>query len=188
MRCSEWREVRLGDICEITSSKRIFAKEYREQGIPFYRGKEIIQKSNGDKISNELFIEVSRYKEIKEKFGIPIFGDILMTAVGTLGVPYIVQNEEFYFKDGNLVWIKNFNQIYSEYLYYWFKSDFGQNKINQYNIGSTQKAITIDALNKFEIMLPPLEIQKQIASILSSIDDKIELNNKINDNLQAEPA
>ena len=51
-------------------------------------------------------------------------------------------------------------------------------------IVSTQKALTIDTLSKFSINLPTLPTQQKIAAILSSLDDKIELNNKINTNLE----
>lgn len=51
-----WKTMTLSDVCYISSSKRIFAKEYQSSGIPFYRGKEIIEKHNGISISNKLFI------------------------------------------------------------------------------------------------------------------------------------
>ena len=47
---SEWKKVKLGEICEITSSKRIFYNEYVESGVPFYRSKEIIERAKGEKI------------------------------------------------------------------------------------------------------------------------------------------
>lgn len=180
----DWKEVSLGDICEISSSKRIFAKEYTESGVPFFRGKEIIEKSKGDNISTKLFISKERYNEIEEKFGSPKKYDILITAVGTLGVTYLVKDETFYFKDGNLIWMKNFKNTNSYFIDYWFKSNIGQNNILKYTIGSTQKAITIDSLKNFKISLPPLQTQQKIAKILSCLDEKIELNNKINANLE----
>lgn len=180
----EWKEVRLGDVCSISSSKRIFAKEYKTYGVPFYRGKEIIEKQKGCTISNELYITKERYDEIKAKFGVPTINDLLLTSVGTLGIPYIVRNEEFYFKDGNLTWFKDFNNLDVKYLYYWFLSPFGKAEIDTKSIGSTQKALTIDALSKFCITLPPLPIQRRIAAILSSLDRKIELNNRINAELE----
>lgn len=180
-----WKCAKLGDIVEISSSKRIFAKEYTQKGIPFYRGKEVIEKSQDNKISNELFISVDRYTEIKEKFGVPKQGDILLTSVGTLGVPYLVQEEEFYFKDGNLTWFKNFSsQCDNKFIYLWLQSSFCRNQIYAKAIGSTQKALTIETLKNFELLLPPLEEQKAIADILSSLDDKIELNNQMNETLE----
>lgn len=184
----EWKEYKLGDVCSISSSKRIFASEYKNAGIPFYRGKEIIEKQKGNNISNELFISHNRYIEIKEKFGVPQEGDLLLTSVGTLGIPYVVKNEEFYFKDGNLTWFKNFKGLNSLYLYYWFLSPDGRHEIDSKAIGSTQKALTIDALSKFCINLPNLNAQKQIINILSSLDAKIENNNKINANLETQAA
>lgn len=181
----EWKEVTLGDLCEISSSKRIFAKEYQSDGVPFYRGKEIIAKQKGNAISNELFISRNRYEEIKAKYGVPQQRELLLTSVGTLGVPYVIKEEEFYFKDGNLTWFRHFNGLDVEYLYYWFLSPYGKNEINTKAIGSTQKALTIDSLSKFDIKIPAnLDDQRRIASILSSLDRKIELNNKINADLE----
>ena len=181
----EWKEVTLGDLCEISSSKRIFAKEYQPDGVPFYRGKEIIAKQKGNPISNELFISRNRYEEIKARYGVPQQRELLLTSVGTLGVPYVIKEEDFYFKDGNLTWFRHFNGLDVEYLYYWFLSPYGKNEINTKAIGSTQKALTIDSLSKFDIKIPAnLDDQRRIASILSSLDRKIELNNKINADLE----
>lgn len=179
-----WKVLKLGDVCDISSSKRIYAKEYKPTGIPFYRGKEIIEKFNGRNISTELFIKKERFNELKDKFGAPVKGDILLTSVGTLGVPYLVQNEKFYFKDGNLTWFKNFKGSYSEFIFLWLQSLYAKNQIDRKAIGSTQKALTIDVLKKFEINLPPIQEQKAIADTLTCLDNKIELNNQINRNLE----
>ena len=181
---TNWKTYKIGDLCKISSSKRIFAKEYKDSGIPFYRGKEIIEKQKGNKISTELYISQERYDEIKAKHGVPQMGDMLLTSVGTLGIPYIVQDEVFYFKDGNLTWFYNFEGIDSRYLYYWFLSPIGKMNIDSKAIGSTQKALTIETLSKFEVSLPPLEEQRRIVGILSAIDDKIENNRRINTNLE----
>ena len=180
----EWKEYRLGELCSISSSKRIFAEEYKSFGIPFYRGKEIIEKQKGTNISTELYISESRYEEIKNKFGVPQKGDMLLTSVGTLGIPYIIKDETFYFKDGNLTWFYNFNGINSKFLYYWFLSPTGKNTIEVNAIGSTQKALTIDTLSKIRINIPNFKIQNKIVAILSSLDEKIELNRRINGNLE----
>lgn len=179
----EWKTYTLGNLCTITSSKRIFAEEYQSTGVPFYRGKEVIELQKGASISSELFISEERYNEIKNKHGVPRKGEMLLTSVGTLGIPYVIGNERFYFKDGNLTWFRNFNEIIPQYLYYWFLSPAGRAQIDSKAIGSTQKALTIDCLSKFEIVIPPLKEQKRIVSILESIDNKIRTNQAINDNL-----
>ena len=90
----EWKKYKIGDLCSISSSKRIFAKEYQSSGVPFFRGKEIIEKQKGGSISTELYISRSRYEEIKIKYGVPKEGDMLLTSVGTLGVPFMEEKKE----------------------------------------------------------------------------------------------
>ena len=183
---SEWRECCLGELCEITSSKRIFYNEYVSAGVPFYRSKEIIEKANRNNISTELFITNEKYDEIKIKFGVPKKGDILMTSVGTLGVPYVIKDDEkFYFKDGNLTWLKPQKNIYSMFLYYYLISNIGKQKLDEITIGSTQEALTISGIKTIDINLPSFPEQKAIAEILSSIDDKIDLLNRQNKTLEA---
>lgn len=167
---SNWKEYSVKDFCDITSSKRIFYREYVKSGIPFYRSKEIIAKSNGKELNDCLYISKDRFEEIKNKYGIPINGDILITAVGTYGIPYLINEDgDFYFKDGNLIWLKNIKDVAdSNFLFYWFKSEEAKNKVEGIIIGSVQKALTIDAMKNIKINLPPLAEQKRIASILSA--------------------
>lgn len=178
----DWKEVCLGDVCEISSSKRIYASDYVEKGVPFYRSKEIIEAFNGKKISLELFIDVNKYKKIKDKYGVPEVNDILLTSVGTIGIPFIVKNTRpFYFKDGNLIWLKTSKALASvdpKFLYSFITSDFGKGKLDSVLIGSSQKALTISGLNNLKINLPSLLTQQKIASILSAYDDLIENNTK----------
>lgn len=177
--------VKLADVCDISSSKRIFAKEYQNTGVPFYRGKEIIELHNNKKVSNELYISEERYAEIKNKFGVPEKDDILLTSVGTLGIPYQISNKnKFYFKDGNLTWFHNFKNVNAKFVYYWLCSSDAQNQIHSKSIGSSQKAITINMLNNFQLFLPSIKVQNKIVDILASFDKKIKLNNKIVNNLK----
>ena len=175
-----WDKVKIGDRCEITSSKRIFFSEYVECGVPFYRSKEIIESSNGQVISEPLFISQEKYDEIKRNFGVPQPGDMLLTSVGTIGVPYIVKEDDyFYFKDGNLTWFRKFNnELTSQYLYYWVRSAEGQGVLNNTTIGSSQRALTIASLKGLEIPCPPVNVQHRIVEILSSYDALIENNQK----------
>jgi type I restriction enzyme S subunit len=61
------KKFRLGELVDITSSKRIFFSEYLSEGIPFYRSKEIIEKFNNQDVSTELFISRERFNEIKQE-------------------------------------------------------------------------------------------------------------------------
>jgi hypothetical protein len=60
-----WKKYRIGELCQVTSSKRIFAQEYVDAGIPFYRSKEIIEKALGEDVTESFFIGVDRFREIK---------------------------------------------------------------------------------------------------------------------------
>lgn len=176
----KWGKAKVGDCCEVTSSKRIFSSEYVDSGVPFYRSKEIIESSNGQAISEPLFISQEKYDEIKNHFGVPQSGDMLLTSVGTIGVPYIVREKDyFYFKDGNLTWFRNFSdELDSKYLYFWVKSSEGQSVLNNTTIGSSQKALTIASLKGLEIPCPPAPVQKRIVEFLAGYDDLIENNQK----------
>lgn len=184
---SEWKEYKLGNIAEITSSKRIFYSEYVEKGVPFYRSKEIIDLFNRRNIQTELYITEKRYKEIEEKFGVPMADDILLTSVGTLGIPYKVKSKDkFYFKDGNLTWFRNLDKsiVFPDFLFTWISSNIGKQKLDEVSIGSTQAALTISGLKTIEILLPDLNTQTAIASILSCLDDKIDLLHRQNTTLE----
>lgn len=171
---------KMNNFCEITSSKRIFANEYISEGIPFYRSKEIVEKQLGKlNISTEIYISESKFLEIKSKFGIPQKGDLLLTSVGTLGIPYVVkENEIFYFKDGNLTWFRNFKGLNSNYLYYWLLSPLGKAELKKATIGSSQSAYTINLLNNLTFIPPKLSIQEKVVDILYKYDQLIENNHK----------
>jgi type I restriction enzyme S subunit len=173
-------KAKMADLCEITSSKRIFAADYVSEGVPFYRGKEITEKYKGNlDVSTELFITEEKFCEIERKFGAPREGDLLLTSVGTLGSPYVVkQGERFYFKDGNLTWFRNFSELDSKFLYHWLVSPQGKAELQKCTIGSSQSAFTIVLLKSMEIKLPPLTMQRHIASILSAYDELIENNQR----------
>ena len=175
-----FEKIKLGDVSKVSSSKRIFAKQYVEKGIPFYRQKEIIDKKNKVEITEPLFISTETYNDIKSKFGVPQKGDLLITAVGvTLGIPYVVDDEVFYFKDGNLIWLRDFDEdINSKYLYYWITSDVGQKSMWSRTIGSAQPALTIDTIKQFEVPIPTYEVQNKVVDILTAYDSLIENNQK----------
>ena len=170
----------LNDIAEITSSKRIFYSDYVDSGIPFYRSREIINLDNGEDLKELIFISQEKYHDIKNKFGAPSKNDILITSVGTIGNTYLVREEdEFYFKDGNLTWLRKWiDNVEPKFVLYWIKSPLGQGELYSQLIGSSQKALTISALKKIKINIPPLPTQRKIASILSAYDDLIENNLK----------
>ena len=167
-----WKEKKLKYIAEITSSKRIYEYEYVDSGIPFYRGKEITALKNNQKIENFIYISEKRYNELKEKYGVPSKYDILITAVGTVGNAYTIEDDKpFYFKDGNLLWLKNIKE-YPKFVEYLFECN--KNVLLNNFFGSVQHALTISRLENLTFYFPPLDEQKRIASALSKIDAYLE--------------
>ena len=165
-----WEVKTLGDICEITSSKRVFANEYVDTGVPFYRSKEVIEKSKQLPISVELFISESHYNKIKSSFGVPQIGDILVTAVGTIGKIWVVDtNEPFYFKDGNLVWLRKIKGVHSEYFRYSLFYLIDEYKKVNAN-GAAYNALTISKLKLMLCPLPPLSLQQSFAHKIEQIE------------------
>jgi type I restriction enzyme, S subunit len=163
-----WEEKELGKLGTLTSSKRIFKKEYSTAGVPFYRSKEIKELSHGREISLELYIPNKRYEEIKQKFGVPTEGDILLTAVGTIGEMYIVQpGDRFYFKDGNIMWLKDFKELSPQYLK--FALTYFLEQLKALARGSAYSALTIEKLKRYVVPVPPINSQQKIISHLEEV-------------------
>jgi type I restriction enzyme, S subunit len=170
-----WEVVTLGGLADITSSKRIYAEDYVQDGIPFYRSKEIIQKASNIEITEPLFISHEKFQGIKTRFGVPQEGDILITSVGTLGISYFVkENDCFYFKDGNLIWFKKNDNCTNKYLYSWMKSEQGINSLLETSIGTSQAAFTIVNLKKISIIKPSKAMLEKFVSFIDPIDSQKE--------------
>jgi len=174
-----WAEKRMEDIAEVTSSKRIFKNEYVDSGIPFYRTKEIVELSQDRSIGTELFISNEKYNEIKEKFDVPRKNEILLSAVGTIGISWVIKDErKFYFKDGNLLWIKRVSSVDPYFLKYYLDFLFLKG-IKNITSGTAYKALTIEKLKDFRIFCPTqtseqLKIVQKIEAWFSLID-KVEV-------------
>ena len=165
-----WVWCRLGEILNIKSGKRIHASDYRNEGVPFLRSGEIGSLGRGEKLKTELFISQTKYNEIKAKFGIPKSGDILIACIGgSIGNTWIVDEREFYYKDGNLVLIESIPNINYNYLLYYLKSPFFWNNTILNATDSSYNALTIIKLNQSEFPLPPLHEQEQIVAKLEEL-------------------
>ena len=165
----EWKMVELGKLTTIGSSKRIFEKEYVSEGIPFYRTKEIVELSKGNSISTELFITKERFFEIKDKYGVPKKGDLLVSAVGTIGVIWIVDgSNDFYFKDGNLIRVdasEKFDSVYMKNLLENLIDDYKK----QMSTGTTYNALTISGLTKLKVYDVPIELQNLFSEFVNQV-------------------
>ena len=160
----------LGCLAQVGSSKRIFEKEYVSEGIPFYRTKEIVELSNGNKISTELFITPKRYNEIRNEYGVPQAGDLLISAVGTIGVIWIVDGKnDFYFKDGNLLRVANSDNFMPVYLKCLLETLICAHK-SKMSSGTAYAALTISTLKEMSVYKVPLAEQSQFSTFVSQVD------------------
>lgn len=177
----EWEVVTLGEISKLSSSKRIHLSDYVNKGIPFYRGSEI---SKGGVTGNqELFISRELYEKIKAKYGVPKFNDLLVSAVGTLGNLWKVDEREFYYKDGNLILISDLKAD-TDYIFSYFSDVFGKNRLIDSAAGSNQKALTMVKMRSVKVPLPSEKEQKKIGEFFGIMDKKIQLQQQKIDLLQ----
>lgn len=130
------------------------------------------------------FIAENYYNEWMRR-GIPQKGDVIFTTEAPLGeVARIKTDDKLAFAQRIIVLEPNTQQLNAGYLFYALQDIVLKNRIAARATGTTVIGIKAAELKKVEIDLPPLQQQEKIADILSSLDDKIELNNKINENLE----
>lgn len=174
----EWKEVRLGDVCSIQrgASPRPIQKFISKVGMPWVK----IADATG--ISSRYISSTSEYiiKEGVSKSRIVYPGDLIVSNSATPGLPKFMAIEACV-HDGWLI-IRDFDGIDKVFLYYVFLN-IRRRLSNQAN-GSVFMNLKTDIVKDFVIKLPTLDAQRRIASVLSSIDRKIDLNNKINADLE----
>ncbi len=171
-----WKSKKLGDICDIGSSRRVFVDELVEEGIPFYRGKEIGELSTNKSIKSELFILKEHYENLKKETGVPKIGDLLMPSICPDGrILRVNNNDPFYFKDGRVLWIKiDHLKINSFYLKTFLKELFYKN-YSKIASGTTFAELKIVALKKIKFLEPPLSLQNEYAEKITLIEKQKEL-------------
>lgn len=99
--------VKLGDLYDVTSSQRIYQSEQSADGVPFLRVSDLIAKMDGHNVEGSLFISDDMYQSLVDAGNVPEPGDILVTARGTLGRYYFIdEDDKFYFQDGMITWLR----------------------------------------------------------------------------------
>lgn len=167
---TNWAICKLGDTVKIRSAKRVMKSDWRTAGVPFYRTREIVKLSENGTVENELFISDQLYDDYREKYGIPIVGDIMITAVGTIGKTYIVRdNDKFYYKDASVLCITPYSTISSDFLTYLFKAECLKKQLLGNSKGTTVDTITIEKANSYIIAIPPLNEQERIVAKIEEL-------------------
>ncbi len=154
-----WRKVKLGEIANLKYGKMPKKDKIKENGYPIFSGYRITGYYDEYMLEEEEIIVVAR-------------------GVGGTGDVKISPPKSFITNLSIILLLKN--DINKKFLYYLLKNK----NLRILDSGSAQSQITINDLKEYEIFLPNLKLQDKIASILSLLDEKIELNRKINQNLE----
>lgn len=153
-----------------------------ETGVPFVTISNIDSNNQLD-FSDVMYVPEEYYDGLPANKKASV-GDILYSVVGSFGKPvYISNNDKFVFQR-HIAILKPTDEMDGKYLYYTMLNPMFYRMADKLAIGCAQRTITLDALRNIIVDIPPIEKQKSITDILNSIDGKIAVNNRINDNLQ----
>ena len=164
-----WEWVRIKTILNVYSARRVHEKDWRKTGIPFYRAREIGKLADSGFVNNELYIDQGLYDEFS-KSGVPKAGDLMITAVGTLGKVYIVKDGDlFYYKDGSVLCMNNFGGLNPQYLKFYIESPMFKSQYQPESKGTTVATLTMVRVNEYMIPLPPLAEQQRIVAKIEEL-------------------
>lgn len=182
----KWNESKIKDFAEVKGGKRLPKGKQlitERNSHPYIRirdlgkSKYLQLNSEYEYVDDEIQKTISRY--------IVNEGDILISVVGTIGLIGIVGNTlDKANQTENCDKIINIKGLNPEYLYYYLVSSLGQEEIRRGTVGAVQPKLPLKNVQEITVKYPSLETQNKIVAILSSIDDKIALNEAVNNNLE----
>lgn len=171
---TEWKKVKLQEICESISDGDHLPPPKAEKGIPFVTISNI--KDNQLDFIDTMFVPETYYEKLDNKRKAKT-GDILYSVVGSFGIPVLLKRDEKFVFQRHIAILRP-NKIESSFLYYTMLGRDFYAKADAAAIGAAQRTVSLTSLRNIEICLPPLETQQKIAGILSAYDDLIENNRK----------
>ena len=164
-----WMWVRFGNVVNIVSARRVHQSDWKKEGVPFYRAREIAKLASDGFVDNELFISPELYEEFS-KSGVPQSGDLMVSAVGTLGKTYVVKDKDkFYYKDASVICLENYGHILPEYLKYIMASEMMMRQIRSNSGGTTVATLTMVRMAQYIFPLPPFAEQERIVERLEEL-------------------
>lgn len=177
-----WTEVTANDFCTSVRDGTHDSPKPVEKGRYLITSRHIIggkiDLSNAYLISNDDFDAINKRSKVDR-------WDVLISMIGTVGEPCLVKDEpDFAIK--NIGLFKTKNELDGRWLYYYLTSPQTQTLIRQHLRGTTQAYVPLGALREFPIRVPKdREVMCAITNILSGLDDKIDLNRRISQTLEA---
>ena len=181
MSCNEWKEYELEDIIETFIDYRGRTPKKTNSGIPLITAK-IVKQGRVNPATE--FIKEEDYDGWMTR-GIPLKGDVILTTEAPLGEVAQIKDTKKVALAQRIITLRGKVEIVDNtFLKYSLQSPIMQHRLFERASGTTVIGIKSSELKKVNINLPPLEEQKKIANVLSSLDDKIELNNEMNKTLE----
>ena len=173
---------KLTDCCEFISDGDHLPPPKSTDGIPFITISNI---TGENKISFEdtMFVPKSYYDKLSETKKVRK-GDILYSVVGSFGKPVYVDFEMPVVFQRHIAILRPKSDVNGKFLYYTMLNPQFYRMVDKLAIGCSQRTVTLDTLRNIEVNLPDKGIQDKMVGILSLIDEKIDINNNINDNLE----
>lgn len=177
---TEWKEYKLKEVVSFidyrgkTPNKKTF-------GVPLITAKIV---KNGVIQEPTEFISFEDYKGWMTR-GFPEVGDVVMTTEAPLGEVAQIKDASFALAQRIITMRGKDGLLHSGYLKYFLQSNIGQARLKERETGTTVTGIKSSELKEVLVSAPDYKTQTAIAEILSSLDDKIELNNQINKDLEA---
>lgn len=167
-----WPVFKLSELCDVGSSKRIYQEEQTDDGVPFWRISDLVNKMDTGCTNSGIYISHEKYNELIDNNQVPVEGDILVTSRGTLGRCYIISDaDEFYFQDGMISWLRKYKKgITPLYIKHLFMTPGLIRQIEGMQAGSTVAYLSIAMLKKLDIMLPDSETQIQFEAFVKQVD------------------
>lgn len=177
----EWKEYKLGEVCTELSDGLHKAPKFKFGGdYIFVNAKNIV---NGFIVDNDP-TKKSSYEEFL-KYASPLNDTTILYSIdGTIGNVALYRGEKCILGKGACYLNPNPNVLDRLFLYYELQSPRFKGYIDRMSTGSTIKHISLKTMRNYSFTFPSIKRQRQISSILKSIDDKIEVNRRINDNLE----
>lgn len=171
----DWKQYYIGDLTRVCSGARVHKDEWTSSGVPFFRSSDVVSTYKGNE-NTKAYISFSLFEKLIQSTGRLEKGDLLVTGGGSIGIPYLVPNNEpLYSKDADLIWIKKSPKIDSKFLYTFFATDYFRKYIESISHIGTIAHYTIEQVKATPVCLPSLSEQEQIGEFFKQLDETIKL-------------
>ena len=173
---------KLIDCCEFISDGDHLPPPKSDSGVPFITISNI---TGQNKLSFEdtMFVPESYYNGLNENKKAQK-GDILYSVVGSFGKPVYVDFDKQMVFQRHIAILRPKRNVNARFIYYTMLNPQFYKLVDKLAIGCSQRTVTLDTLRNIEVNLPDKDIQDKMVGMLSLIDEKIDINNNVNDNLE----